>query len=194
MHHLFTSKRFFISATTLLCLTGYLLSPNGKIWLSGCIKAHFSPESIVINTGDQPILLIIDAYPGHYLGNGVHTVVELPAYTAATDIGITDPEGILIPTHAFSDSSGVIHAKPNSYTLKTPAGSHVTVSGYTTDTLVFEHHHRGLLGRLLALMGILPKNHQSTHFSDGTYKRPKQNSPYREAYDTLAHQLSQAQP
>lgn len=144
----------------------------------------------MFNSGSTPVFIIIDADPNHHTGAGVHTLVELPAYTSATDIGIEDPEGVLLPRDAFRDSAGVIHAKPDTFTLKTPAGSHVTVSGDTTEGIVFHSYTRGWLGHILSWSGITPALKTSDHFSDGRYKRPIATSPYRQAYDTLAQGLS----
>ena len=165
-----------------------------KKWCAGWVKAQFSPEAIVYNSGNTPLLIVIDADPVHYTGSGVHTLVELPAHTAASDIGIHDPEGVLLHRDVFCDEVGVMHAKPNSFTLKTPAGSHVTISADTKEGMVFQSYSRGWLGQTLTWLGITPTLKDSHHFSDGRYKQPIKTSPYRHAYDTIAQKISTTQP
>ena len=136
----------------------------GKSSVSTYVKSQFSPESIVNNAGDHPILIVIDRMKGQYSGPGVHTIVELPPKTSTMEIGIDDPEGILLHKDAYRDNHGIIRAKESSQTLKTPAGSLVHISGTNQKGLIYETEVRGFWGIILTMMGIHPKYHDSRHF------------------------------
>ena len=123
--------------------------------------------------------------------SSIHSIRVLPPHTTTLDIGILDPEAVILERHLFTNPDNLIQASPHAPLIKTPAGSHITITHCSGDIVTYQSHGRGVLSWLLRKLGIAPQQKWAGRFSQGVFARPME---HQQEYDTIKKQLPRSSP
>lgn len=161
------------------------------IWIRNILKKIFSPlfpHAIVHNQTEETIYIVVDCTQTDHQSTA-HSIMALPPHQNTLDIGIFDPEAIILGKHLRRDQRNQIWAPLYTPLIKTPAGSEVWVHNATGDIVSYTSKGIGTMGSLAVHTHIQPSIKDTNRFSKGRFVCPLPHSPLYPQYQNLAQSL-----